>query len=81
MLTEDQVQETIEKRIEQTDNEIGAVLKGILKKKASDLNEEEIGFLRARASYVDETLLGRYASVLAPVIPALKVTSKKEETK
>ena len=40
------------------------ILESILKKEPRELNEEEIAFLKARRSYVKESQLAEYESVL-----------------
>lgn len=40
------------------------ILEAILKKEPRELNEEEIAFLKARRSYVKESQLAEYESVL-----------------
>jgi hypothetical protein len=59
-----QDQDRLQERIEAVEAEIVAELKRIYKIPIQNLNEQEIGFLRARRSYMEDDKQVKYASVL-----------------
>ncbi len=54
----------LQERIEAVEAEIEAELKRIYKIPMQNLSEEEVGFLRARRSYMEDGKQVKYASVL-----------------
>lgn len=74
MILEEQLKNKLQERMDEGEAEIELALKKIFKKPVASLTEEDIGFLRARVSYLEEGKLAKYASIL-------EVPKEKSKTK
>ncbi len=63
--SEDAILREIEKRRKDNDDAVNKILKAILRKSKDALTREDIGFLKARVSYLSETDRENYKDVLA----------------
>lgn len=64
MIQQDKEKMKLKARMEETEDEIADVLKSIFKKPIQNLTDYEKGFLRARASYLDDMMLAKYDKIL-----------------